>query len=127
MRWTRRQFGTCIGALASALGLSGVASLMTLRGRAYFEDWRALPGMAMTLHVEVARPSETTVTLLARVAGKTTEIGAMSGASSLEVRIPYIESGEDSYELIARVEDAWGRHCDSEPLEVLTERFQFGM
>ena len=128
MKWTRRHFLEATGGLAAAVGLGLTPGFMKrLSGHAVFEDWRALPGMVLNLSVEVASPEGKQVTLLARTAEGETSLGDLACASQMQIEIPYIRTGHDSYELIARVSDRYGRYFDSDAVEVLTESFQFGM
>lgn len=128
MKWTRRHFLQLTGGIAATVGLGLTPKLVrTLSGKAYFEDWRALPGMNLQLTLEVESPETTQVELLARTDTGEIHLADMPGASQLSVQIPYYKTGHDSYELIARVVDNQGRYLDSEPVEVITESFHFGM
>ncbi len=67
MHWTRRHFIQIWSAMLSVLGLGGLAVVSRkLDGRVYFDDWRAIPHIPMTLDLDVEEPEETTVTLTAK-------------------------------------------------------------
>ena len=128
MKWTRRHFLQLTGGIAATVGLGLTPKLVrTLSGKAYFEDWRALPGMNLILTLEVESPETTQVELIARTDNRETHLMEMAGSAQISVQIPYFKTGKDSYELIARVVDDQGRYLDSEPVEVITESFHFGM
>ena len=128
MHWTRRHFIGFCSAVAGALSVGGV-SLATreLKGRAYFDDWRALPGMIMTLHLDVESPENTEVTLIARHDGIETTLDTIDGARELDIRMPYIPTKGESYDLCAVVTDRMGRCCRAERVEVLSQPYRFGM
>ena len=128
MHWTRRQFIKICSAMLSVLGLGGLAIVSRrLEGRVYFDDWRAIPHIPMTLHLDVREPDKTTVTLVARHDGQTTFLATLPGASELVIQVPFIETQGETYDLCATVTDRHGRRCQAEPLEVISESFHFGM
>ncbi len=128
MQWTRRHFIELGAAAAAMFGLGAkAATTQKLEGRAYFDDWRALPGMKMTLHLDLEAPTSTQVTFVARHDGAETVIEKLKGSPDIEFRVPYIPTKAESYDLCAIVEDRAGRRCESETLEVLISTFSFGM
>lgn len=128
MHWTRRQFVQICSALLGVLGLGGLTfAARKLDGRVYFDDWRAIPHIPMTLHLDVDSPEETRITLVAKYDGQTTKLATLPGAREVILQIPYIETQGESYELCATVTDRQGRRCQAEPLEVISESFHFGM
>lgn len=128
MHWTRRHFIQIWSAMLSVLGLGGLAVVSRkLDGRVYFEDWRAIPHIPMTLHLDVEKPEETTITLTAKYDGKTMELAKLPGAKEVLLQVPYIETTGESYDLCATVTDRQGRRCQAEPLEVISETIHFGM
>lgn len=128
MQWTRRNFMELVAAGAAALGIgTGVVAGQKLEGRAYFDDWRALPGMKMTLHMAFDAPEDLEVTLVAKHDGTESTLETLRGREALEFRIPYVKTSSESYDLVAIIEDRHGRRCESEILEVLSGEFSFGM
>ncbi|MBR4986868.1 MAG: twin-arginine translocation signal domain-containing protein [Proteobacteria bacterium] len=124
MRWTRRNFLQAAGGLAAVTGL-GLLTHHILEGKAKFSDWRALPGMKLTLTIDTDSPESKAVDLVARYEGKTQTLGTLHGARSLEVEIPFIATTQESYDLTAIVYDTTGAF-ESEPVEVLSQPFSFG-
>ena len=128
MKWTRRHFLKLTGGMAATFGLAMTPGLWrALAGKAHFDDWRALPGMSMNLTLDVESPQTKHIELLARTETGDFHLMDLKGAHQQSVVIPYFKSGRDSYQLIARVLDIDGRYLDSEPVEVITESFHFGM
>ncbi len=128
MHWTRRNFIEACSAVAGALGIGGIAvASRQLEGRAFFDDWRALPGMTMTLHLDVEQPESTEVTLIAKYDGTETKLGTLPGAQSIDIQVPFIPTKAESYELCAYVEDKLGRRCQADSVEVLSQNYRFGM
>ena len=129
MQCTRRHFLQITGRVAAAMGLgvTGVALDRILSGHATFSQWRALPGTALNLTLDIPHPEALSVEIVARTESGLFQIDSLKGAQLLSIDVPYIETANESFELIAVVRDADGRHCKSEPVEVLTEPFMFGM
>lgn len=127
MHWTRRQFLQISGGVC-LLGLSGIVTHAKAQDlRAYFNDWRALPGMKMVLTLNMAEPESAVVLIVARVEGHERVIQRLQGASQVEVEMPYIETKEESFEVCAIVEDRnHGRYL-SDSVEVLAQSYQFGL
>ncbi len=126
MHWTRRQFLQVTGAAAAALGL-GALSIMPSDGHVAFEDWRALPGMKARLTLDVDNPQNTRVYLVAQTDSEQRIVDTFEGAPSLDIPVPFIKTSEESFMLFAVVMDHGHPACVSEPLEVLTESFMFGL
>ena len=129
MQCTRRHFLQITGSVAAAMGLgvTGVAIDRMLSGHASFSQWRALPGTTVDLTVDVAHPETLSVEIVARTESGLYHVDTLKGAATLSVGVPYIETADESFELIAVVRNDDGRYCQSEPVEVLTEPFMFGM
>lgn len=125
MRWTRRNFLQAAGGLAAVTGL-GLLAKNIIQGKASFNDWRALPGMILTLTLDTDSPESKYVDLVARYEGKTQTLGTLKGAHSLEIEIPFVSTSEESYNLTAVVYDSTGAF-ESEPVEVLAQPFSFGL
>ncbi|GEM_PF-6057414 len=126
MHWTRRQFLQVSGAAAIALGF-GALSIMPSDGRVAFDDWRALPGMKAKLTLDIDNPQAKRVYLVAQTENDQRIVDTFEGASTLEIPVPYIKNSEESFMLFAVVMDHGHPACVSEPLEVLTESFMFGL
>ena len=129
MQWTRRHFLQITGSAAAAVGLGaiGVVADRILNGKASFGEWRALPGMALDLTLDVAHPEETSVEIIAQTEAGFFRVDTLMGAKTLKIDVPYIETANESFMLVAVVRDNDGRCCKSDPVEVLTEPFMFGM
>ena len=129
MQWTRRHFLQITGSAAAAMGLGAVGITIdhTLSGRASFGEWRALPGMALDLTLDVAHPEETSVDIVAQTENGYFRLDTLKGAKILKIDVPYMETANESFMLMAVVRDGEGRCCNSDPVEVLTEPFMFGM
>lgn len=125
MRWTRRNFLQATGGLAAMTGL-GLLARHIIQGNASFSEWRALPGMILTLKIDTDSPENKYVDLVAKYEGKTQTLGTLHGARELEIEIPFISTAQESYELSAIVYDASGAF-QSEPVEVLAQPFSFGL
>ena len=125
MKWNRRNFLKITGGVMAALGVG--VGVKALSGRVFFDDWRALPGMTMILTVEVDSPETKQVEFMARTAEGTRRVGMLHGAHTLEVEIPYVETAAESYELVAVVHDWHLGSISSEPVEVLTQSYRFGL
>ena len=109
----------------AALGIG--VTVKTLAGKVYFNDWRALPGMTMTLTLETDTPENKHVDIIARTKEGSRHIQTLQGAPTLEVEIPFIETADESYELIALVYDWQLASLESEPVEVLVQSYRFGL
>ena len=129
MQWTRRHFLQITGSAAAAMGLgaTGMALDRMLSGSARFCEWRALPGMVLDLTLEMAHPEAKSVDIIAQTEAGYFKVDSLKGAETLKVDIPYVETVNDSFQLLAVVRDANGRYCQSEPVEVIAEPFMFGM
>ena len=128
MAWTRRRFMEVTGGLAAAAGLGIVPRVAgALEGKASFEDWRALPGMQLKLSLDVDRPDSTQVDIFAREGMEEQHLMRLKGAPNLEIPIPFLKTAGDSYMLWAVVSDDSGKTLATEPVEVITEDFHFGM
>ena len=129
MQWTRRHFLEITGGAAAALGLcaAGIGLDRVLAGHASFGTWRALPGMTLDLSIDVDSPEQATVEIVAHTSEGYLHVETLRGARQVRVEVPYIETSEDSYELLAVVQDTSGRCCHSDAVEVLAEPFMFGM
>ena len=124
----RRNFLQLTGGLASALALGAVPEIIgNLKGRAYFNDWRALPGMSLVLTLEVEEPEKTIVELIVKDNNGSHTVAQSQGAPSLNVVVPLLKTNQESYTLFARVVDLSGHGLDSDPVEVIAESFQFGL
>lgn len=128
MKWTRRNFLQLTGGLASTLALGAVPAVVgSLKGKAFFNDWRALPGMPMVLTLEVEAPEKTQVEVVVGDDSGSHVVTRLQGAPTVEVRVPMLKTSQESYILYARVMDSSGRSLNSEPVEVIAESFHFGM
>ncbi len=124
MHWTRREFLQISGAAAVA-GLM-VPLAVTPGMRAYFSDWRALPGMKLRLTLEMPDPGRAQVSIIARSEGHERVIETLAGSPEIEVEMPYIETSEESFEILAVVDSGMHR-CMSDAVEVLAPAYQFGL
>ena len=128
MKWTRRNFLQLTGGLTSALALGMVPEIVeSLKGRAVFEDWRALPGTSIGLSLEVDEPDRTLVEIIVEDKSSSYTVAQLKGASKLDVVVPFLKTEEESYLLYARVTDPEGRCLKSEPVEIIAESFRFGL
>ena len=128
MAWTRRHFMEITGGLAAVAGLGIIPKVAgALEGKAYFEDWRALPGMQLKLTLDVNQPESTRVDIFAREEQEKQHLMCLKGAPNLEIPIPFLKTAGDSYMLWAVVSDEDGKTLETEPVEVITEDFYFGM
>ena len=129
MQWTRRHFLQITGSAAAAMGLgvAGIAIDRILSGCVSFSEWRALPGMALDLTLDVAHPEKTSVDIVAQTDRGYFRLDTLKGAKKLKIDVPYIDTAKESYMLVAVVRDGEGRSRQSDPVEVLTEPFMFGM
>lgn len=125
MKWNRRNFLKISGGLMAALGVG--VSMKTLSGRVFFNDWRALPGMTMTLTVDVDSPETKQVDIIARTVEGSHHIRTLKGAHTLEIEMPFVQTAEESYELVAVVYDWHLSSIESDPIEVLAQAYRFGL
>ena len=124
MRWTRRAFLEAGGVMAAAAGLGAVGMMM--HGRVFFDEERALPGMRLRLTLEMDNPESKRVQIIARCDGYERVVQTMKGARQLEIEIPAIESDEESYLLYAMAGNGISDYV-SEPVEVLSQPYHFGL
>lgn len=125
MHWNRRNFLKITGGMMAAVGVGTGVKLLT--GSAAFNDWRALPGMTMTLTLNVDKPEKKKVNIIARTQEGASHVQSMKGAQTLEVEVPFLETSKEAYELIAVVSDWRGASLTSEPVEVLAQAYRFGL
>ena len=126
MRLSRRDFLRISGGAVAVAGLGGAVFGARETGRVEFSDWRALPGMHLTLTLDMPSPELSRVRVVARSEGQERVIMTLDGARTLDIEMPYIETSEESFELVALAENDVAR-CISEPVEVLASPYQFGL
>ena len=125
MRWTRRAFLEASGAAAAVLSL-GTIGWMHSSGRVYFDEDRALPGMRLSLMLDIDAPETKRVSIIARCEGVERIVETHRGSKQLEIEVPAIETDDESYVLYAMVESGVER-CVSDPVEVLSQPYRFGL
>lgn len=127
MKWTRRQILFALGGAACALGL-GTFSHRALRGRLSFADWRALPGMKIGLDIESDDDPRTwSIDIIAIDERGEHRISTIQGARHLEIEMPFLPTQSESFDLVAQARDWRNRQLRSEPVEVLSNSYRFGL
>lgn len=126
MRLTRRQFLELSGGAAAAFILAAVHLNRHSGGKLAFNDWRALPGMKLTLDMDIPHPETTQIHIFAKADGAERLIQSFPGASSVSIEVPAIETSEESFELFAAVIDGFSVFT-SPGVEVLSAPFRFGL
>ncbi len=127
MKWTRRQILFALGGAACALGLDAF-KFGALRGRLAFADWRALPGMRLGLDINTETdPSALAVDIIAVDERGEHLLATMRGARRLDVEMPFVPTQKDSFHVVAQARDWRNRRLRSEPVEVLSGIYKFGL
>ena len=127
MKWTRRQILFALGGAACALGLGAFRS-GALRGRLAFADWRALPGMRLALDIDTETdPSALAVDIIAVDERGEHLLSTIRGARRIDVEMPFIPTQKESFYVVAQARDWRNRRLRSDPVEVLSGTYKFGL